>query len=309
MRMYGLMMHMQPDQTPEYHTSAKVPQSRPPARRLKRHLSLPLAAVIAAGLATLTPHARAAEGLGPTDLVQIEVLDGGLTSRGTYLGALRLTLSQGWKTYWRAPGDAGIPPSFTWRGSRNVGAVSMTWPTPEVFLTSGFRTIGYHDQLVLPIEIAPERPGAPVRLKGRMELGICKDVCVPSELRFDHHLNPDAGRNPAIIAALASRPYSASEAGVSSATCSLRPGRYGIKVEARIKMPSAGGEEVAVIEPGTPHMMAGETHTERRGGMLLASTEFLPATQGTPAAIDRSHVRITVLGRSHAVDIRGCDAG
>lgn len=303
------MMLMQPDQTVKHRTSAKVTQSRATDNRLGTRLCLAFAALVTVTSMTLAPPARAADGLGPSDLVHLEVLDGGLTSRGTYLGALRLTLSDGWKTYWRAPGDAGIPPSFSWRGSRNIGAVSITWPTPEVFSTSGFRTIGYHDQLVLPIEIEPQRPGAPVRLKGRMELGICKDVCVPSELRFDHRLDADAGRNPAIVAALASRPYSASEAGVTSATCSLRPGRYGIEVEARITMPSAGGEEVAVIEPGTPHMIAGETQTERRGGILLASTEFLPSTEGTPAAIDRSNLRITILGRSHAVDIRGCDAG
>ena len=185
----------------------------------------------------------------------------------------------------------------------------MTWPAPEVFLSSGYRTIGYHDQLILPVEITPARVGKPVRLKGRMELGICKDVCVPSELSFDHRLDPGAGRNPAIVAALASRPYSAGEAGVSSATCSLTPTPYGIRIEARIAMPSAGGDEVAVIEPGTPHLMAGETTAQRSGGVLTASTEFMPATRSSPTAIDRSKLRITVLGRSHSVDIQGCEAG
>uniref|UniRef100_UPI00406D2BB9 protein-disulfide reductase DsbD domain-containing protein n=1 Tax=Phaeobacter sp. PT47_59 TaxID=3029979 RepID=UPI00406D2BB9 len=260
-------------------------------------------------LAPLGHAAEATEALAPSDLVQIEILDGGLTSRGTYMGALRLTLSEGWKTYWRTPGDAGIPPRFSWRGSRNIGAVEMTWPAPEVFMSAGYRTIGYHDQVILPVEITPKQPGKPVRLKGRMELGICKDVCVPSELKFDHRLQPEARRNPAIVAALASRPYSAAEAGVTSATCSLTPGRYGLKVEARIQMPSAGGEELAVIEPGTPHLVAGETSARRSGGFLLASTEFLPATQNSPAAIDRSNLRITVLGQNHAVDIQGCDAG
>ena len=94
-----------------------------------------------------------------------------------------------------------------------------------------------------------------------------------------------------------------------SATCSLTPSPYGLRVEARIQMPSAGGEEVAVIEPGTPHMVAGETSSRRSGGTLIASTEFLPASHGSPAALDRSNLRITVLGRSHAVDIKGCDAG
>ncbi|OIQ41406.1 MAG: hypothetical protein BM558_11215 [Roseobacter sp. MedPE-SW] len=243
------------------------------------------------------------------ELVQVEILDGGLASDGTYTGALRLTLQEGWKTYWRAPGEAGIPPRFTWRGSRNVGEMSMTWPAPEVFSTSGYQTIGYHDQLVLPIRITPEKPGRPVRLKGRMELGICKDVCVPSELSFDHQLDSGASRNPTIVAALASRPYSAREAGVSASTCRLKPTKYGIEVEARITMPSAGGTEVAVIEAGSPHLFAGATTTRRSGGTLVATSELMPAKVGALPSVDRSQLRITVLGQKHAVDISGCSAG
>ncbi|MDE4134260.1 protein-disulfide reductase DsbD family protein [Phaeobacter sp. QD34_3] len=300
-------MIMQPPHAPERPSSAAPLLRRVLNTPRRRRAAATLLALLA--LAPLGHAAEATEALAPSDLVQIEILDGGLTSRGTYMGALRLTLSEGWKTYWRTPGDAGIPPRFSWRGSRNIGAVEMTWPAPEVFMSAGYRTIGYHDQVILPVEITPKQPGKPVRLKGRMELGICKDVCVPSELKFDHRLQPEARRNPAIVAALASRPYSAAEAGVTSATCSLTPGRYGLKVEARIQMPSAGGEELAVIEPGTPHLVAGETSARRSGGFLLASTEFLPATQNSPAAIDRSTLRITVLGQNHAVDIQGCDAG
>lgn len=279
-------------------------------------LALGLRSLIAAALAlfaaALPPQATQAQSALPNSmdqLVQVEILDGGLASDGTYTGALRLTLQEGWKTYWRAPGEAGIPPRFTWRGSRNVGEMSMTWPAPQVFSTSGYQTIGYHDQLILPLRITPEKPGRPVRLKGRMELGICKDVCVPSELSFDHQLDAGATRNPAIVAALASRPYSAREAGVSASTCRLKPTKYGIEVEARITMPSAGGTEVAVIEAGSPHLFAGATTTRRRGGTLIATSELLPANVGALPSVDRSQLRITVLGQKHAVDISGCSAG
>lgn len=259
-----------------------------------------------AGLLALAPPAFAGTGTEP--LVKIEVLDGGPTARGTYMGALRLTLQKGWKTYWRSPGDAGIPPSFDWRGSRNIGALSIVWPTPEVTMTSGFQTIGYHDLLVLPIEITPGTPGQPVVLSGQMQLGLCKDVCVPSEVSFKHQLDLQAGRSPAIAAALANRPYSAKEAGVKSAKCKLSPTKYGMQVQAQISMPSAGGTEVAVIESGTPMAFGGTTETKRQGGLLLATTEFLPVTKGG-FSLDRSKLRITVLGSKHAVDIRGCSAG
>ncbi len=242
------------------------------------------------------------------DLVRADVLDGGLTKRGTYLGALRLTLSDGWKTYWRAPGDAGIPPQFDWSRSQNLGQLRITWPTPHVFDQNGVQSIGYDTQVILPVEITPVDPDRPVRLRGKVELGICKDICVPGTLVVDHELDAGAGRNPAIAAALAQRPFSRKEAGVTSATCRLAPVADGMQIEARIAMPSAGGPEIAVIEPGSPRIWASRTDSRRDGGTLVVTSELIPVTDG-PLAVDRSAVRITVLGQRHAVDIRGCTPG
>ncbi len=245
---------------------------------------------------------------GVDQIVQLEVLDGGASDDGTYQGALRLTLQDGWKTYWRAPGDAGIPPEFDWGGSGNVADVSITWPAPSVFDQNGLQSIGYEDQLVLPVQITPKNPAKPVRLRGEMDLGVCKDVCVPGRLDIDHTLDADAGRHPAIAAALAQRPYSAREAGVAGARCTLQPTSDGMRIEAHIDMPSAGGTEVAVIEPGNPTLWASQPDTRRQGNTLITSAEVINAS-GAAFALDRSEVRITVLGDKHAVDILGCSAG
>ncbi|WP_037316592.1 protein-disulfide reductase DsbD domain-containing protein [Ruegeria halocynthiae] len=264
----------------------------------------PIAAALTACIALTVPaHAQSTR-----EVVQLDVLDGGRTANGTYLGALRLTLQDGWKTYWRAPGDAGIPPQFDWSGSQNVGNVSITWPAPKVFVQNGLQSIGYADQLVLPVEITPGNPAKPVRLRGDMDLGVCKDVCIPERLEFDHTLDADAARNPAIAAALAQRPYSETEARVTQARCQLTPTSDGMKIEARVTMPSAGGREIAVIEPGNPTLWASQPTTERHGDTLIATSEVINASGG-PFALDRSGIRITVLGTNHAVDIQGCSAG
>lgn len=139
------------------------------------------AAACAASLLALAAGTPALSGAVDGDIVEIEVLDGGMTPRGTYMGALRVKLQPGWKTYWRAPGDAGIPPSFSWRGARNVGALSITWPAPEVFLTSGYRTIGYHDQLVLPVEITPRPLASRCASKGGCSwVSARMSACLPS---------------------------------------------------------------------------------------------------------------------------------
>ncbi|WP_170332471.1 protein-disulfide reductase DsbD domain-containing protein [Ruegeria arenilitoris] len=264
----------------------------------------PIAAALSASLCFAAP----AIAQGVDNLVQLEILDGGKTAKGTYLGALRLDLKDGWKTYWRAPGDAGIPPQFDWSGSANIEDISITWPAPHVFDQNGLRSIGYEDQLVLPIEITPRNAKKPVRLRGEMDLGVCKDVCVPGRLDFDHTVDANAGRNPAIAAALAQRPYSAREAGVAKAACHLTPTADGMQIEAHITMPSSGGEEIAVIEPGNPTLWASPPETSRNGNTLVARSEVISASGG-PFALDRSEVRITVLGAKHSVDIQGCSAG
>ncbi|SLN65571.1 hypothetical protein TRL7639_03700 [Falsiruegeria litorea R37] len=263
---------------------------------------------VALAIGLTVPSLAAAQVSGLGEIVQLDILDGGLTKQGTYQGAIRLTLADGWKTYWRAPGDAGIPPQFDWRGSRNVGEVSFTWPSPTVFDQNGIRTIGYEKQMVLPVEITPKRADKPVQLKGKMSFGVCSDVCVPGQLKFNHELDSDAGRNPTIAAALAARPYSAREAGVKSATCRLSPTKDGMRIEATVRVPSTGGTEMMIIEPGDPSLWATEPETKRQGNVITSTAELI-SDSGNAFAIDRSEIRLTVLGGSHSVDIQGCTPG
>ncbi len=240
-----------------------------------------------------------------SDVVDLVVLEGGRNADGTYLAALRIELKEGWKTYWRAPGDAGIPPRFSWRGSRNIGAVEVIWPAPVVFDQSGYQSIGYKHHLVLPLRITPERPDTPVRLKGVMDLGVCDDICVPARLPFVMALDPDAGRNAAIAAALAQRPFSAKEAGVRSATCRVAPSPDGMRVEMRIDLPSGPGTETVVLEPANPHLWASQMQSKRKGRVLVAVGELMHE-DGRSFALDRSKLRITVLRKGQAVEINGC---
>ncbi len=238
-----------------------------------------------------------------------EVLQGWVLADGSRMAALRLKLAPGWKTYWRAPGDAGIPPHFNWSGSRNMATVSINWPTPKVFDQNGLRSVGYEDSLVIPLRIEPTSDAEPVRLNAKMELGVCSDVCVPHELEFSALIdNNSLTPSPIIAAALAQRPYSASEAGVQSATCRVSPTADGLRLEAQIAMPSAGGSEYVVIEPGLENIWVSEAHTRRAGGVVIATSEMVNINGG-PIAVDRSAIRITVLGSEYAVDVKGCSAG
>lgn len=246
---------------------------------------------------------------GPADdVVQIEVLPGWQTATGTQMAALRLTLAPGWKTYWRAPGDGGIPPAFSWAGSQNVETTIFHWPTPEVIDQNGLRSFGYHGQVVIPVEITPSVPGTVTRLQGEVEIGVCLDICVPVRLRFAADLPPTDQRDVSIATALIDTPIPGAEAGLTDVACSVDPGQNGIWVTAVMALPATGGPEVVVIEAGNPEVWVSEAEVVRDGETLTARVEMEHVT-GAAFALDRSAVRITVLGTDRAVDIQGCDAG
>ena len=242
-------------------------------------------------------------------VVQAEVLPGWQEKDGSRMAAIRITLNPGWKTYWRSPGDAGIPPHFDWTGSSNVQSVAITWPTPEVFSQNGMQSIGYTDELILPVRIAPRKDGKQMRFKAVLDIGVCRDICVPQRLKVSAKLPNDMGkRDPRIAAAIASRPLTEAEAGVKKASCEISSSSEGLTVTARLHLANTGGAEVAVIETDNPLVWVSEPATHREGSVLVAKSQLMHVN-GESFMVNRSALRFTVLGNRHAVDIKGCTAG
>jgi DsbC/DsbD-like thiol-disulfide interchange protein len=241
------------------------------------------------------------------DVLQATLRPGWQTENGSHMAALDLTLAPGWKTYWRSPGDAGIPPSFDWSGSVNVKSVRLHWPAPQVFHTNGMQTIGYHDRLVLPVEITPEDPGLPIRLKVRMELGICDEICLPAALDLATDLAAPGAPDASIRAALDQRATTAQEAGVTRVTCQVDPITDGLRLTARLDLPDPGLTEVVAFETADREVWVAAAVTEREGGKLVAMTELVPPN-GAPFALDRSKVTMTILAAGGAVEVKGCPA-
>lgn len=246
--------------------------------------------------------------VGFDEVVQAEVLPGWTTRSGTRMAGLRLSLAPGWKTYWRAPGDAGIPPMFTWVGSENLKSVGTYWPTPSVFETSGFRTVGYEGDVILPLEFHPRTAGAPMTIEGQIDLGVCETICVPVSLTFTAELSGKGASHPDIQQALADQPVDGARAGVRQATCRFEPISDGLRVTADIQMPKIGRQEVAVVEAGDARIWVSEAETARSGKVLTVAADLVPP-RGEAPAVDRSGLRFTIIGDRQAVDIRGCSAG
>lgn len=250
-------------------------------------------------LTALSVHAETQE-----DILSARLLAGYATDQGTRMAGLQMAFAPGWKTYWRAPGDAGIPPIFDWSGSKNVKAVHLHWPRPSVFHLNGMQSVGYHDALVLPLEVEPVDPAQPVALHLRVDLGVCKDICMPATLDLSADLTPGGG-DAAIRAALADQPITGRAAGVLSLHCSVEPIRDGLRVTAHLDLPSQGAEETVVLESGVEGVWVSEATTTRDGGRLTAVADMVPP-EGAPFALDRSGVVVTVIAPDRAVEVKGC---
>jgi DsbC/DsbD-like thiol-disulfide interchange protein len=241
------------------------------------------------------------------DVLAARILPGWQTADGTRMVALELTLAPEWKTYWRSPGDAGIPPLFDWTGSENLAAVQTHWPRPEVFQLNGMQSIGYSERLVLPMELTARDPGQPILLRVSVDLGVCRDICMPATLTLAAEISGTGGPDADIRAALDDRPASGSEAGLTAIACTVEPISDGLRLTATLRLPSTGGEETVVFEPGRSAVWVSDATVTRQGRKITASSDLVSET-GAPFALDRSRVTVTVLGRDRAVEIAGCPA-
>jgi DsbC/DsbD-like thiol-disulfide interchange protein len=111
---------------------------------------------------------------------------------GVWQAGILVELEPGWKTYWRMPGDSGIPPQFDWTGSENSAAIEVGFPVPRRFNDAAGETIGYHDQVVFPVFVKPEKLDAAVSLRLNMFFAVCKDVCIPAKAKAEAALEASA---------------------------------------------------------------------------------------------------------------------
>lgn len=107
------------------------------------------------------------------------------------LALLQIEPKPGWKTYWRNPGDAGMPPQLDFAGSTNLVLRSISFPVPEIGMDDGGRFVGYHHPVSLVVEFAKPLPDAPSTINLNAIVGICEKVCLPFMTRFSVPLTPD----------------------------------------------------------------------------------------------------------------------
>lgn len=128
----------------------------------------------------------------------------GSRSGPVLLGGIAFQLEPGWKTYWRTPGDSGVPPRFDFSKSENIEAVTVLWPAPTQFDDgAGGHSLGYHGQIVLPLRIVAKNADKPVTLRAEVSYAICEKLCIPVEASAELAFNSVAStEDSALFAAL-----------------------------------------------------------------------------------------------------------
>lgn len=122
----------------------------------------------------------------------VRLISAGPLDHDHYLAGLEFLLEPGWHTYWRYPGESGIPPQITITQSSNLKTFEVLYPAPVRYADGYSNSIVYHDGIVLPIRVVPEDPAQDVQVSLEVLFGVCKDICVPGDAVLSLDFAPSA---------------------------------------------------------------------------------------------------------------------
>jgi DsbC/DsbD-like thiol-disulfide interchange protein len=181
--------------------------------RLPRVLTLaPAAAVLAA--ASCLCQAADASPWETSSQSAVRLIAGSAApdSRSSVLRAgLEIKLQPGWKTYWRYPGDSGVPPRFDFGRSENVKNVTVLWPAPTRFSDGSGTSIGYLDHTIFPLHVVRQDTSKPAVLRVTIDYAVCEKLCVPVDAKLELPLVAAASLHEAALTASEARVPQSSE--------------------------------------------------------------------------------------------------
>jgi DsbC/DsbD-like thiol-disulfide interchange protein len=116
----------------------------------------------------------------PTDKsARMRLLAAAGSEQGIYHAAAEVELEPSAITYWREPGEAGVPPRFSFEGSENIAAAEVLYPAPMRIDEGGIEAFGYRAGTVFPIRVRPQDASKPSLLKLTLDYAVCETICIP----------------------------------------------------------------------------------------------------------------------------------
>ena len=251
-------------------------------------------------LAASAAPASAASAWKASPQSRARLVDGGVAPDGTRRAGIEIELEPGAHTYWRSPGDTGVPPMLSTEGSTNLADASPRFPAPTAIEEAGQTVFGYRDHVVLPIVVRATDPGKPVDLAVDLAYATCADICVPANLKATLTLGakPAPADEVALVAAAEARvPKPADVPGAPTITARPAPSEKG-KPAWHIDVTPAMAE--ATIFPEAPEPWFLTARRDPAGGFLVTAEE---APKDTDSAA-RVEATLTLVGPSDAYEKR-----
>jgi DsbC/DsbD-like thiol-disulfide interchange protein len=220
----------------------------------KLQKTLLVAVAVGAFAATLAAPAQAADASPWTQDSHsaFRLIAGSNKSGAAHLRAgIEIKMGPGWHTYWRYPGDSGVPPRFNFSGSENFADAKVLYPAPHLYSDETGNTLGYKGGVTFPLQVIPRQPGKPVKLYVKLEYAVCDKLCVPVEGSAELTLAPGASAEEANLAAAEARvpkKVSAAQAGFT-----VKRVNNAAKPLIMVDLKAPAGEKVEVfVEGPTP---------------------------------------------------------
>ena len=219
---------------------------------------------------------------------------------------IEIRLGPGWKTYWRHPGDSGIPPTFDFNASENVKTVTVLWPAPQRLPYDGGVSIGYKDTVVLPLHILPLEPEKPAVLRVKLEYGVCEALCMLAEAKAELALSGGrTAQDGALAAAEARVPKSAAlgDAG-PLAIRAVRRGNAAPRPRVVVDVAAPAAADVDLFAEGPTAEWALPVPAPA-GGAPAGLRRFVFDLDGAPpgAKYDGVRLRLTAVAGADAIEV------
>ena len=224
----------------------------------------------------------------------------------TIRAGIEIKLDPGWKTYWRYPGDSGVPPRFDFEPTENLKSITVSWPAPLRLKDDGGHSIGYLGGVILPLAIVPQDPAKPVMLRLKIDYAVCAKICIPAAGKAELLLAGGPSVHETALAAMEARAPKLAAVG--------EPGPLAIRA---VRRETGAGKSRILVDVIAPEHVAVDLFAEGPNpdwalplpepvtGAPAGTRRFAFALDGIPPGgkTEGATLRLTATAGGHAIEV------